>query len=220
MEEEDSKKEGKINNKGVIKSKDIPILQKAICKFDGAVKGTGFYLKIPYKEKYIMALLTCNHVLKIDKNLSTLYYYNRNEKKHLDLKDRPFWESKPKELDYTCIQILEKDNIKDFLEIDKNILNENYPLKNIQSIQIFNYDYEQSVGEIQKQEEEKKYIRYDCNTDKGWSGAPVLTNNCLLIGVHNCYVDKGTKVNKGINIRYIINDIIRQIEEDNSKKKQ
>ena len=135
-------------------------------------------------------------------------------------KPSKFWESKPKELDYTCIQILEKDNIKDFLEIDKNILNENYPLKNIQSIQIFNYDYEQSVGEIQKQEEQNKYIRYDCNTDNGWSGAPVLTNNCLLIGVHNGYVDKGTKVNKGINIRYIINDIIRQIEEDNSKKKQ
>ena len=32
-----------------------------------------------------MALLTCNHVLKIDKNLSTLYYYYRNEKSTIEM---------------------------------------------------------------------------------------------------------------------------------------
>ena len=223
MKEEDGLKETLINSNDYIKSEEIPKIHGTICKFDkfyGPNIGTGFYLKIPYKEKYIMALLTCNHVLKIGENISTIYYYQGNNKKNLDLKGRKKWESESNNLDYTCIQILEKDNIKNFLEIDKNILNGNYfSSKKNRLIQIYDFQLKLSVGNIEpktyKNDKEENYIYYSCNTQAGWSGGPILTCDNLLIGVHNAGC---SKTNKGINIKCIINDIIKQIEEKENKE--
>lgn len=226
MEEENciNEDEGLINNYEFIKPTHKEKIMGAICKFDKPVIGTGFYLKIPYKKKYIKALLTCNHVLKIEENMSTIYYYNENIKKDLDLTDRFFWQNGNNNLDYTCIQILEKD-IKGFLEIDKNVLNENYSLENGKRIQIYNYEKDQSVGNIQlkmgQNDEEKNFIYYNCDTQNGWSGGPILNCDNLLIGVHKGF-NKEEKVNFAINIKCIINDIInniiKTIEVDKNKK--
>ena len=175
MKEEDGLKETLINSNDYIKSEEIPKIHGTICKFDkfyGPKIGTGFYLKIPYKEKYIKALLTCNHVLKIGKNISTIYYYQGNNRKNLDLKVRKKWQNESNNLDYTCIQILEKDNIKNFLEIDKNILNGNYfSLKKNLLIQIYDFQLKLSVGNIEpktyKNDKEENYIYYSCNTQAG-----------------------------------------------------
>ena len=223
MKEEDGLKETLINSNDYIKSEEIPKIHGTICKFDKFYCpniGTGFYLKIPYKEKYIKALLTCNHVLKIGKNISTIYYYQGNNRKNLDLKGRKKWQSESNNLDYTCIQILEKDNIKNFLEIDKNILNGNYfSLKKNLLIQIYDFQLKLSVGNIEpktyKNDKEENYIYYSCNTQAGWSGGPILTCDNLLIGVHNAGC---SKTNKGINIKCIINDIIKKIQKDKNKE--
>ena len=138
----------------------------------------------------------------------------------LDLKVRKKWQNESNNLDYTCIQILEKDNIKNFLEIDKNILNGNYfSLKKNLLIQIYDFQLKLSVGNIEpktyKNDKEENYIYYSCNIQAGWSGGPILTCDNLLIGVHNAGC---SKTNKGINIKCIINDIIKKIEKDKNKE--
>ena len=63
------KNECLLTNRENIKGEDLKEILEAICKFDNETKGTGFFLRIPYDNKEIKVLLTCNHVLDIkDKN--------------------------------------------------------------------------------------------------------------------------------------------------------
>lgn len=143
--------------------------------------------------------------------MNVIYYFDKNEKKKLELLKRKIWTSKEYEYDYTCIQILEEDKIHTFLDIDENILNENYPLDE-KKIQIYNFELMLSFnGEITNNDEQ--FIYYDNNTNSGWSGGPILTKDNLVIGIHKGKIKEETK-NFGINIRYIINDIKNKIEKE------
>ena len=208
----------------IINTKVIPEIQKSICTFKthtqkGKVTGTGFFLKIPFKDKYIRALLTCNHVFKIENYMYVVNYCSDGEKKNLELKNRLFWESDRNAFDYTCIQILKEDKLIHFLDIDINILNENYKLEEGKPIRIYNHDLELSPGKIvTKKDKNNNYIYYDCSTEKGWSGGPVLAIDNSVIGIH-----KGTEnktINFGVFLRYIINDIYEKIEKESDDKKE
>ena len=91
--------------------------------------------------------------------------------------------------DTTIIEINEKDNINDFMELDENVFKENPILycETIYILQYLKYGEEQkaavSYGLLNKKN--GFIIKYSCCTDKGVSGSPVLrlTNN-KIIGIH------------------------------------
>ena len=223
MDENEFRNEALINqNSQQIQTRDIQKIQKCICTFhqydqtgENQIIGTGFYLKFPLGEKDMRVLLTCYHVLDIN-NKDYINYTNEENEKELCIKYRKIFKSDSNNLDYICIPLSEKDNIENFLDIDKNIFNLGYNL-NDKLIQIFKYDLTLSLGQIIKINDNKE-IFHDCNTEPGWSGGPILTrDNSKVIGIH-----KGTdnKVNYGIFIKNIIDDIKKQIQKlkDENKK--
>ena len=91
--------------------------------------GSGFFCRIPYTKNdnlLLNVLLTCEHVL----NQNIIFSNNEikikvcDTVKNISLKNRKKWSNK--KMDYTCIEILEEDEINDFYHIDDIILNKNY----------------------------------------------------------------------------------------------
>ena len=73
-----------INNK----INDIQEIKKTICEFkdnlEDELKGIGFFVKIPYKDKYIRVLLTCNHIKAIEDNNDKInFFIEKNKKKSI-----------------------------------------------------------------------------------------------------------------------------------------
>ena len=205
-------REGK-TGKGEIKTfkyKTLNYLNKnAICKIElNNRHGTGFFCIIPSpqnKNDKIKVLLTCYHVLFDDKNdnnyqIVEIFYHIENQgKKALNLNNRKTWSDK--DLDYMCIEILEEDNIHDYLNIDENIIQDNYPLNELQKkeIYIFNSKLEFSIGNLLIV---NKNIYYDSETKSGWSGAPIFfKNENNIIGIHQGF---NAPLNVGILIRSIL----------------
>ena len=201
--------EGKTGH-GEIKTFNYEVLKNlnknAICELElGNIKGTGFFCKIPSpqnKNENIIVLLTCYHVLPLNKyEISQIFYHIENEdKKVLNLKNRKKW--RDEELDYTCIEILEEDNITNYLNIDENIIQDNYPIKELQkkAIYIFNSKLEFSVGNIIKIW--NNLLHYDSDTTYGWSGSPIFNkNNNNVIAIHKGFDEQ---LNIGVFIRTIL----------------
>ena len=92
--------------------------------------GSGCFCKIPYTNNnniYLNVLLTCNHVLKksvIESDDNIKIKVNDNIK-ILSLKNRKKWCNEG-ELDYSCIEIIDEDEIDDFYQIDDIILKKDY----------------------------------------------------------------------------------------------
>ena len=206
-------KEGK-TGKGEIKTFKYETLndlnKNAICKIElNNRHGTGFFCKIPSpqnKNDKIKVLFTCYHVLFDDKNdnnyqIVEIFYHIENQgKKALNLNNRKTWSDK--DLDYMCIEILEEDNIHDYLNIDENIIQDNYPLNELKkkAIYIFNSKLEFSIGNLLLFF--NKNIYYDSETKKGWSGAPIFVKNeNNVIAIHQGF---NYPYNTGILIRSIL----------------
>ena len=108
-------------------------LENCICKIfvDDGSKATGFFCNIKHNNKEMLALITNNHVLNEDNiklnNIIKICYNNKNELIYKDIiinKDRIVYSSK--EYDTTIIEIKkEKDDIYNYLEVDKNIFQDN-----------------------------------------------------------------------------------------------
>ena len=225
--------------------KIINQMKNCVCKiYINGSTATGFFTKIPYKNKMIKVLITNNHVLDenaIKNNNIITYIVNNNEddQKSIIIDDKRI-RFTHKELDVTIIEIdEEKDNIHDYIEIDNNIIN-NLELnkdkiiqkyKDIysnESIYLLNYMNGKNVlvsyGLIIEINGDKG-IMHKCNTDNGSSGSPILSlKNNKLIGVHYGSLDKfqynlGTLIIYAIiefnKIEYKINEITN--EKANSK---
>ena len=149
------------NTKPIIPKKEIDNLflyESAICKIkfkalkDGQIKdgiGTGFFLEIndddiPIKK----ALFTNNHVLNensIEMNKEIVFEYCNEIKKIKITENRKVFTNE--ELEYTCIEIFNTDNIKKFFRIDETVFGDKNLLKNIE-ILILQYPY----GELSHQQ--------------------------------------------------------------------
>ena len=204
--------------------KIIEQMENNICKIKiGEVKGTGFFCTIPFpnKDKMLNVMMTNNHVI----NDKLLYDYNskieinikkENKPKEIDLNDRLKYTNI--EYDITIIEIKEKDNIKNFLELDdyiKNDILENnnnnyyqYIDKTIYIIQFPEGELSVSYGVLNNIYEDKKYnFIHKCSTKAGSSGSPILNLNNKIIGIHK----EGTKkkVNIGAFLSYPIKEFIK-----------
>ena len=111
--------------------KIIKQMEKSICKIKiGEEQGTGFFCKIPFpnKNKMLPVLITNNHVIHVieDKFLYNEYtnikidIEEEKEAKIIDLKDRIKYTSE--KFDITIIELKEKDNINNYLDLDDFII--------------------------------------------------------------------------------------------------
>ena len=192
-------------------------MENNICKIykKGEGSATGFFVNISYNNSTIPVMMTNYHVL--DEN-----YLSQNKEIKISLNDdakrltiklnenRRI--SYNKDYDTTIIEIKpEKDNIKDFMELDDNILEEDSnSFYNKQSIYIIHYPNSEKakVSYAIVNRIEDNNISHYCCTEKGSSGSPIinLLNN-KIIGIHK----KGSghfKINYGTYLKDPINEFI------------
>ena len=212
-------------------------MKKCVCKIHiSGGNGTGFFAKIPFKESNIKVLITNNHVLNandiLDNKLITFSINNdirdikigKGRKKYTSVKyDTTIIEIKETDKLENLIEYLEIDyiNIKTIKENDKQISDEHFNnLYKDESLYILNYlggkDIVISYGFFSKIKESTIY--HKCSTDKGSSGAPILSlENNKVIGVHFGFPKNKIKFNLGTLISY---PIIEFNLENNSTNKE
>ena len=198
-------------------------MEKCICKIirkDGN-KGTGFFCKINYNKKDIPIMVTNFHIIddqyikeneKIDITIN-----DDEESKKLKFKDRKIYTNK--EYDITIIELKEKDNIKDYLKMDEKYLNDDSEKIYDKSIYIIQYPKgDQAAVSYGLITNLKNYnLEYNCNTDSGSSGSPIINIvNNEIIGVHKEGIIR-RRVNRGTLLKYPIKDFIKTILKNNEK---
>ena len=161
-------------------------MKNCVCKIYNGKQGTGFFIKIPYKNTLLPALITNNHIIEendfINNKIITIYLGNEKKSKNIKVNNKRIFYTN-EELDTTIIEIKEnEDGIKNFLELDDKInecLNMNKEeifdfLKNIysnNSIYSLNYpegkDVVASIAQPPKLLD--KIIRHKCQTKEGSS---------------------------------------------------
>ena len=197
-------------------------MKNNICKIKTKkANGTGFfsYISIPHSNEKLTVFITNNHV--IDKEilqqgnpimLTLNDDYNNPKNKYLELNDRKVYTSE--KYDITIIQIIpDIDGINNFLEIDKQIFEENY-ICNKDSIYIIQnpliLNKQKAVVSYGITKNLEKYeINYWCNTDYGSSGSPILClSNNKVIGVHKQASKYNFEFNQGTFLKEPINEYL------------
>ena len=197
-------------------------MEKNICKINiGKTQATGFFCKIPFPDQNNMlpVFITNNHVISkkllYDENIQIqIDIKDEKEVKKIDLNNRLKYTNE--EYDITIIEIKEKDNINNYLQLDDIIMNDLLYDNNInkeyinETIYIIQYPENKlsvSYGILDKIYEDKKYdFIHRCCTKEGSSGSPILNLNNKIIGLHK----KGnTKYNKGAFLNYPIKEFIK-----------
>ena len=176
-------------------------MKKCICQIiDGANRGTGFFAKLFINGKLVKVFITNNHII------NKLYLETKEEIK-INIYDKPK-EIKIKgkvfiteeENDVTIIEVSEKEEIYDYLELDDYIFHENrineYIGNSVYLLQYPSYNGIQklavSYGIIKDSDEKKKFnFQHYCCTNYGSSGSPILNiNNNKIIGIHTKRAEK------------------------------
>ena len=198
------------------------------CKIYSEEKyGSGFFCKIPYtnnENNLINVLLTCEHVLNenivfSDKDIKI----NIDDKeKIIPLKKRKIWSNK--DIDYSCIEILEEDNLdNNYYQLDditsaKKFSHDLYLKDPNSNIIIFCIMKDEKRGQYRghcdgliKSIIGNNYFIHNCNAYHGSSGGVIVNkNNNLVVGIHiGEYKSKNPDEvsNLGTFIKYIIEDI-------------
>ena len=165
-------------------------MEKAIFKIKvGKNQGSGFFCKIPFPDvnNKLPVFISNNHI--INKNLLykkditiEIFVEEDSNKKLFNLNDRLKYTNE--DYDITIIEIKEKDNINNYLELDDIINNDiinntnkiiKYIDKTIYLIQYPKGELSVSYGVLDNIFEDKKYnFNHICNTELGSSGSPIL----------------------------------------------
>lgn len=165
------------------------------------------------------SLITNNHLIGIDylKNSKVIKFVYDNKLYQLLLEGRKIYTNE--EFDITIIEIKKKDNIniKNFLEIDEEILNIKTFQKNYTNSTAYTFEYKDgnfffSLEEIQNISEEGNLFRKTIKDKKKasfvCSGTPILSlSSFKVIGLH-CVYDQSEKVSLGYIISRPIKDYL------------
>ena len=212
-------------------NKILKQMEKNICKINiGNTQGTGFFCKIPFPNQNNMlpVFITNNHIINEqllntnDKKINL--YIEEDGIKEILLNNRMKYTNK--EYDITIIEIKDKDNINNYLELDDIIINDilnnnnkNYKYIN-ETIYIIQYPENKlsvSYGILDKIYEDKKYnFNHKCSTRGGSSGSPILNINNKIIGIHK-EGSNNNKYNIGTFLNYPIKKFIELNNKDNNK---
>jgi len=198
-------------------------MEKYICKIKiGQNQGTGFFCKIPFPgiNNMLTVFITNNHIIDqefLNKEDAIIQFDIKEEtdKININLNNRMKYTSE--EYDTTIIEIKEKDNIKNYLELDDIIINDiiknqnknkEYEDKTIYIIQYPNGELSVSYGVFLKIYENENYnFNHNCSTQKGSSGSPILTLNNKVFGIHKKAGNKN--YNKGGFLSFPIKEFIK-----------
>ena len=227
--EEERVNEGSINGAQEIEpldKTDLKEMSKCICKISGNRIGTGFFCKIKYKDDLIPVLITNYHVIDDNylKNKDMLKIYINNNSTIINInKNSIIYSSIIKQYDIIIIK-LNKNEIKDFLEIDENIFNINSE-NTYKDEQIYILHYPKSdKASISYGNGIKKINNYDikhlCNTLCGSSGGPILSRlTNKVIGIHKACIEKSNniKYNIGTFLKFPLNDLNKTNNKNNIK---
>ena len=170
-------------------------------------KGTGFLIKLCLKDAPLFCLMTNEHIITkemIENNDEIEVYYDNQKERIkivLDNRERFIRNFKDKNLDYTVVEILLKDNIekKYFLLPNLDYNKDNYKSLNNKKIFIVQFPegnkLSHSSGNIIKIEDYE--LAHNAGTEPGSSGSPIfLIETTKVIGIHKSG-DKYIKENYG-----------------------
>ena len=203
-------------------------MKKCICQIiDGANRGTGFFAKLFINGKLVKVFITNNHVinkhyLETKKEIIINIY---DKPKEIKIKGKVFITEE--ENDVTIIEVSEKEEIYDYLELDDYIFHENrineYIGNSVYLLQYPSYNGIQklavSYGIIKGSDEKKKFnFQHYCCTNYGSSGSPILNiNNNKIIGIHTKRAEKNN-YNYGTFLIYALNQFIEAYKSKNFNK--
>ena len=188
--------------------------EKSVCEIikDNGY-GSGFFGLIKIDGNDICCLFSNNHVISENMlaNNEKISLKLNNEIYNISLKlKRRIWNDK--NIDFICIEIIEKDNLLSKIEpfeIDENNYNiefelENYDKRGIVIASIGRKgEIELPQGEIYYAKNNNDLFLHNCNTEAGFSGgAIILRNNLKVIGIH-CGYDKNNHKKIGIYFKEI-----------------
>ena len=199
---------GKLQILNLISDNSLKIIkeqmEKCICYFktedSNPTYSTGFFCKIPYKNKelhaFIVPQFVINKKLLNQKDPEILIYIKNEVTRKLKLKNRKTYTNE--EYDVTIIEIKKEDNINNYLELDDKIINDIMYNSNKNNeyinanIYMIHYIKDKrylslSFGKILQNDKYSRIyeLSYNCGTDYGSSGAPIINfNNKKVIGIH------------------------------------
>ena len=168
--------------------------------------GFGFFCKIKYPDEsnIMYCLITNNHIITKEMllNIDNIDIKINDKNKNILLNlDRKIWTDET--IDFTCIEIIEEDNIIEMInpfEIDDNCYNIDYDINGYDKKSIVlpligeTKEIGLSQGITYNLEDEDALFFHDCNTKDGlWVGPIVLLNNLKIIGIHKEYLDSYNK---------------------------
>ena len=192
-------------------------LMNCICKINIKGRlGTGFFCKIPFRKNKLKVFMSNYNILneedyKENKKLNLLLY-DEKEIITIDLGiERETYFNK--EYNITIIELKEEDNIKNYLELDDDLLQDNIEINYInKSIYILHYLNEKnsnvSYGLINNIN--KYNINHKCRIDKCSSGSPILNlQSKKVIGIHN---EKSINDNIGTLLKFPLKDFSNKLE--------
>ena len=198
-------------------------MERCICKIKrGTNIGTGFFAKLKSGKRQLNVLFTShrvldNNYLKKNKRIAITLNNDRVLKIiNLDYKRAIYCN---KNLDTTIIEILEEDDIKNYLEFDEQLFEDNsediityhksiYILQNTKDNIFVSYG---NLNDININNNEMKLF---CRTKKGSSGSPILNLGSMkVIGIHKSKSNKYT-YEKGIFLKSILNSFDNYLEKN------
>ena len=202
-------------------------MEKSICEIkNDSNQGTGFFCKIPFPDddlyNMLPVLITSRHIInedllcEKDSKISIKTHKNKSFKL-FDLNRRMKYTNK--EYDITIIEIKEQDNIKNYLKIDYNIMNDildkkdyNNNIYSNETLYMIQYPQGQlsvSYGILNNVDENEKYIfNHKCCAKNGSLGSPILNMNNEVIGMHKEGIKN--KSNQGIFLFHAIKNFIEE----------
>ena len=207
-------------------------MKNSICKiYKIGIIGTGFLCNLPYNSVNFPFLITNYHILnekEIENNKKIVISFNDENIFKDILIDESRITLTNKDLDFTIIEIKNKDNINfnNILELDENIMiEEDYINKKYIDESIYTLHYPKgdnivaSFGLIKGINDKRIY--HSCCTEEGSSGAPILSlNNFKVVGIHFGF-KQGCNFNQGAIIKYAIQELSKYkknniLKEDNN----
>ena len=132
--------------------------------------------------KNMKALITYNHMLNLEflNEGEKIILYINNKEIDINIKIDRFKDTN-EDLDISIIEILEIDNVKNFIELDKFINSKNYKNSNIICISL--NDDKDNLDLIYSKIKEKNNNNYICNIETKKEGIILLKENMKLIGI-------------------------------------
>ena len=112
-------------------------MKTTICKIyvENGSKGTGFFCKIKDKDNLILVLITNYHVINEKEKDITISI--NNDEKYIDIENKILY--KDEKEDIIIIDIKNKKEIDNYLELDLDIFKKNNKLYKNESIYILHY---------------------------------------------------------------------------------